>query len=277
MSTMLLYDKIIPLNRDNHRDLRLKSEITDASFAADTHYVPLAVTEFHQAARDYPIIFAGDESEPAPVALLGLREKQNLFLDDNRSWVTGAYVPAFVRRYPFVLARAGENDEYTVCFDEAFEGFSKDDGNLLFDSDGKDTAYLAGTISFLNRFLADMNRTRQFVAALIEHDLFVQRDLRVTDSRDRNFVLQDFRMVDEGKLAGLDDATLGQLHRDGFLGWIYAHLISLGNAARLPTRLSDKDSADPPEAEVHFDETDDKLGDDADAQEQNKGANGKDL
>lgn len=262
MATMLFYDKVVPLNRDNHRDLKLSTQAGNAGFATGTHYVPLAGAEFHQAARDYPVLFAGGDDGGGPVALVGLRENENLFLDDDERWTSGTYVPAFVRRYPFVLANVaaaqdsekGEDREYTVCIDESYAGFSSEDGRALFDDDGKETEYLNNTVTFLNQFLAEMKRTQQFVERLNDLDLLSARNLRVNDDRGRHFSLQDFRIVDEDKLAKLDDAVLGELHRDGFLGWIYAHLISIGNAARLPARLVDLGPARPAQAEVQLED-----------------------
>lgn len=236
MTTMLFYEKIVPLNRDLHRNWRLRASESKARFAANTHYVPVAGTEFYQAARDYPLLFP-KEGGNGPIALLGLREGENLFLQADGAWLEGVYIPAFVRRYPFILARGDEENARTVCIDTEFAGFGEKDGKALFDEEGKDTDYLKGVIEFLNRYATDMELTNAFLQKLEELGLLVERNLRVTDSRGRNFHLNEFRIVDEGKLAQLDDATLGELHRKGWLGWIYAHLISIGNVNQLPVRV----------------------------------------
>lgn len=239
MTTMLFYGKIAPLNRDRHRKLRLRMADDKARYASSTHYVPIAGTEFYQAARDFPVLFSGGGGEGGPIALLGLREEENLFVEEDGTWVEGTYVPAFVRRYPFILARGEGSQNLTVCIDEGFNGFNETEGSLLFDEDGKDTAYLARTIEFVNRFAAEMQRTQSFVKRLDELELLVTRNLRITDGKGRNFLLNDFRIVDEERLSKLEDAVLGELNRQGWLGWIHAHLISLGNVNRLPTRVAD--------------------------------------
>src|SRR5690606_24810286 len=96
MTTMLFYDKIVPLNRDQHRKLHLRPSESKARFSANTHYVPVAGTEFYQAARDYPLLFPKNSGN-GPIALLGMREGENLFLEEDGAWQEGVYIPAFIR------------------------------------------------------------------------------------------------------------------------------------------------------------------------------------
>lgn len=245
MTTMLIYDKIVPLNKERHRDLKLS--IDNTKFAQGLHFVPMAAVELFHAARDLAVVFAGSEGKSVGlVALLGIKEGQNLFVDEEGQWDTNTYLPAYFRRYPFVLAKGNDNeDNFTVCFDESYEGFSQEKGKELFQEDGQPTEMLNHMVSFLNGYMQDMDRTRQFVERLQELDLLIKRELRVTDRQGRSYFLRDLHLVDEEKLAKLDDETLGKLHRDGHLGWIYAHLVSVGNASRLPFRLPADQSAEP--------------------------------
>ncbi len=244
MATNAFYEKIVPLNRGQHRKLRIRTADEKARFADSSHYVPLAATEFYQAARDYPILFSGSDEEAGPIALLGLQAGKNLFIKEDGSWEAGAYVPAFVRRYPFILARGDEAAaEFTLCIDENYGGFGESEGDALFDEDGKDTPYLTRMVTFLNSYYADMERTKSFMKRLVELNLLTTRTFRITDSHERNFFLNNFRIVDEEKFSKLDDVTLGELHRNGWLGWIYAHLISLGNVSQLPTRVPENGDA----------------------------------
>jgi hypothetical protein len=236
MTSMLFYQKIVPLNRDQHRKLHLKPSESKARFAANTHFVPIAGTEFYQAARDYPLLFP-KEGGNGPIALLGMREGENLFLQEDGAWQEGVYIPAFVRRYPFILARGNEAETRTVCIDEDFAGFGDKEGKALFDEKGDASEYLSSVIDFLNRYATDMEITSIFLEKLESLDLLVERNLRVTDSKGRNFHLNEFRIINEERLMQLDDATLGDMHRKGWLGWIYAHLVSLGNVNQLPVRV----------------------------------------
>lgn len=251
---LLLYRQITALNRDSHRQLRLR-QAEDARFAASTHLVPLAGVEFFQAARHYPILFVGEGASASPIALLGLKSGQNGFVDDSGQWQRSAYVPAFVRRYPFVLAQA-DQENFTVCFDREFPGWNEQEGQALFDAEGKNSAYLDEMIRFLHNFTAEMERTRQFVAKLAEFDLLAPRSLRLNHSSGDSFVLSDFVAVDEEKFLKLPDKKVLALNKAGYLGWIYAHLMSLGNANELFERhLAGKQpadaGADPGEAKTH--------------------------
>lgn len=244
MINKLFYNNITPLNRDQHRALHIDTTKGNASFAANTHYVPLAGSEFSQAARDYPILFAGEGQASGAIALLGLRENENLFVNDDSHWAKNTYVPAFVRRYPFILAQSEQQSDFTICFDDSYEGFSQDEGNALFDEQGKESSYLGGVIDFLNRYTQDLKATAGLTVYLQEHELLVTKTLRVSDRYGRNFFLNDFRVVDEARLAQLEDKEIAELHRKGWLGWIYAHLISLGAITRLPERMAPPEVVD---------------------------------
>jgi hypothetical protein len=231
MTTMLLYKEIKALNRDEHKVLRIKPA-ADCAFAASTHLVPLAGLEFFQAARHYPIVFIGEGEQLMPIALLGLSEGQNSYLDSANQWRANTYVPAFVRRYPFVLAQ-DDGDNFTVCFDAAYPGWNEEEGRELFNAEGENTDYLNEMIQFLQNFTHEMERTRELVKALNELKLLTPRTLQLTHASGESFVLRDFQAVDEARFAELTDEQVLSLHKSGFLGWIYAHLMSLGNANQL--------------------------------------------
>ncbi|PKM30313.1 MAG: SapC family protein [Gammaproteobacteria bacterium HGW-Gammaproteobacteria-11] len=231
MSTLLLYKEIKALNRDQHKSLKLKTT-GDCQFAADTHIVPLAGLEFFQAARSYPVVFIGEGETVSPIALLGLREGLNSFISDEGQWRNNTYVPAFIRRYPFVLAQ-GEDEQFTVCFDEAYAGWNESEGRELFSEQGENSDYLNEMITFLQNFTAEMQRTRNFVAQLQALKLLAPRTLKLTHVSGESFMLKDFQAVDEEAFLKLGDEDVLALHKAGFLGWIYAHLMSLGNANHL--------------------------------------------
>lgn len=237
MTSKLFYTNIVPLNRDKHRKLRIRPAEDKARFAQDAHYAPLSGTEFYQAARDYPILFTRDNAEAGPIALLGLQEGSNLFVDEDGGWAEGCYVPAFVRRYPFILAKGDDTANFTLCIDDSFAGLNESEGEALFDEEGKDSDYLKRMVGFINSYATESEHTQGFVKKLAELELLTKKTLQITDGKGRKFFLNDFAVIDEEKLAKLGATELEVLHKKGWLGWIYAHLVSLGNLSRLPLRV----------------------------------------
>ncbi|HEV2620563.1 MAG TPA: SapC family protein [Frateuria sp.] len=245
MAEVLFYERPVPLNRTQHKDLRLKG-IPSLKFAAAAHSVPLTGAEFPIAARDLPILFAGQSVEDAgPMALLGLRQNENLLVDENGQWATNIYVPAFVRRYPFILAEkpAGtEGDDFTVFLDEAYEGFGSDEGDRLFKEDGSDSEMLTNAVGFLGEFQQHVTRTHWFMDQLRKHQLLEPRNIRL-EKDGKSINLNGLFVVNEEKLRQLDEKTAYEFLREGVLGWIYAHLLSLPNIDRLAQRLDLRESA----------------------------------
>ncbi len=233
---LLFYDKPVPLNREGHRATRIKYSSGNFNFAKSTNSIPLAGIEFAAAARDYPIVFSGTEvNNTIPVILVGLGTDENYFVDATGQW-QGAYVPAFVRRYPFVLAEKGDA-QFTVCVDEAYPGFNAEDGEPLFDENGKERPFLKSTLDFLSEYQGRMKQTQVFVQRLYEWELFKPQVIQIAPGNKPRYVMQGLQVVDEQRLLGMDEAHIQTLFRSGELGWVYAHLISLGNLQRLSTRL----------------------------------------
>ncbi|OOG45552.1 SapC family protein [Rhodanobacter sp. C01] len=252
MAEVLFYERPVPLNRTAHKDLRLKG-LPTLKFAMNVHSVPLTGAEFGLAARDLLIVFAGnDVNDAGPIALLGLRENENLFVDADGQWAPNSYVPAFVRRYPFVLAEkpAGqEGEELTVFLDEHYEGFGTVEGERLFKEDGTDTELLTNAVRFLGEFQQNIQRTRWFMEQLRKHDLLEPRNIRLQkDGKDgaegRSINLNGLFVVNEDKLRALDEKTTHEFAREGVFGWIYAHIMSLANIDRLTQRLSVREQAE---------------------------------
>lgn len=245
MAEVLFYERPVPLNRTQHKDLRLKG-IPSLKFASAAHSVPLTGAEFPVAARDLPILFAGQTMEEAgPMALLGLRQNENLLVDENGQWAQGIYVPAFVRRYPFILAEkpeGAEGDDFTVFLDEAYEGFGDAEGERLFKEDGTDSDLLANAVGFLGEFQQHVTRTHGFMDQLRKHQLLEPRNIRL--EKDGNAInLNGLFVVNEEKLRQLDEKTAHEFLKEGVMGWIYAHLLSLPNIDRLAQRLDQRERA----------------------------------
>lgn len=247
----MFYERPVVLNRERHKDLKLSVTADHYRFAAGTNAVPIMSTEFAEAARDYLIVFVGEEGGPFNVAaLVGLRDDQNLMVDREGRWAPGAYVPAFARRYPFVLATADDSDRLTVCVDEVYPGLGSGQGEALFDAQGAETPYLKRVLEFLQAFHAEAQRTSEFANRLKELGLLVPKVINVERAGQPRQTLRGLWTVDPAKLRGIDDARAVELFRSGYLQWIEAHLISLGSLPRLVARLDEHTSVSDEKGEV---------------------------
>jgi hypothetical protein len=233
---MMFYKKLVPINREVHRDVRLNPNANGFSFAANENALPLAPVEFAQACIEYPIVFAMDQDgkDGGPIVLTGLRDKENLFVSADGKWDSD-YIPAFVRRYPFVLHEQ-DADNFYVLIDEECPGYNAEDGERLFAEDGKETPMFADFVRFLDFFKGQGTASRDFVARLAALDLLVPQSITAQTSQGE-MNLGGFHIVDEKKVAALDDAKMLELARSGYLGLIYAHLASLGNVSKLLRRF----------------------------------------
>ena len=223
----------------NPGSLRISiDKIGRVSRVADQNSVFLAAVEFGDACKEFPIVFvragnAGPDNKPAvaPLAVLGLRAGSNLFVQGDK-WL-GSYVPAYVRRYPFVMARLDDtSNNMAVCYDTQWPAFNETTGEALF-KDGEPTEFLMNAKSFLENFEQEAERTRLICELLVDMDLLQGMRFEATLPNGEKIDVEGFLTVNEQKLAELPDAKVVELHRNGMLAVIEMHRISLGNMSRL--------------------------------------------
>lgn len=235
MTSLMFYEDVAALDRELHRDLKLKP-LENLSFAATAPAVPIVAGEFADVAREYPIAFVpGRRGSLVPVALTGAGEPRNLFVDARGHW-HARYVPAFVRRYPFVFAETG-SDLLTVCIDETWPGFGEEEGEALFDAGGEPSAMLRGVLDMLAEYQRQVNFTEHFATRLAAAGVLKEAAAHADLSDGRTLDLQGIQVIDEEKFRALPDATLKEWFASGELGLVYAHLMSLGNLLELARRL----------------------------------------
>ncbi|THF58677.1 SapC family protein [Pseudothauera rhizosphaerae] len=219
------------LNAAAHGTWRIKP--AGAGFAAQANSVPVMIGEFAAAAHSYPLVFAG--LDRTPVAVLGL-EQRNRFVKDD-AWQPGAYVPAYVRRYPFVFAQLtemGESDGFALAIDSEAPMLVKegDEGQALFE-DGKPTEITRQALHFCDAFTRESAATQAFVKLLVEQDLLVDRVANITLPQGRQSTLTGFSVVAPEAFAKLPESVVIEWHRKGWLALVHAHLTSLARFADL--------------------------------------------
>lgn len=228
MPELLFYSRPERLNSLTHGKLRF-TPVTDYEFARKATAVLLIGAEFPMACRQYPIVFIqSPDGMTSAQAILSLTEGVNSFVDDKGRW-TATYVPAFIRRYPFVLAEVpGKADDYDIAFDNASGCFNDRKGEPLFDDHGAPTPFLQGQIEFLRLFHAEHQRTQQFLEVLKQDGLLIPYNVDIVRGGDQaRFAIRNAMVVDETKLVGLPSDKSAAYLRSGYLAMIYAHLISL--------------------------------------------------
>ena len=224
----LFYNALEPLNATQHGNMKVRP-ILQMPQIAKTHAIPITVDEFTLAQRHYPIVFSiGDNS--IPIALMGLNEGVNVFLEeDGRPIDPTIYIPAYVRRYPFLLARLRpDSDELSLCFDPTANAVGDfEEGEALFDGESPTEATKA-ILQFCEQFETAGQRTAGFVEELKKADLLMDGEVAIQpEGFQQPFVYRGFRMVDEEKLRNLRGDELRRINQNGILPLIYAHLFSL--------------------------------------------------
>jgi len=225
-----IYQNPIFLNSVTHKSVRV-APVTNFKFARQLNSVLIVGQEFLEAAKFYPVVFTKSEGgEIVPVAILGLRNNENLFVDKEGKWKEGTYIPAYFRRYPFILAsNVGQDGSFAVCVDSLYEGFGAKKGMRLFDDDGNQTPEFKNTIEFLRNFQAQYENTKNLVRILEEYNLFKAVSANITLPAGEKIGFGGLMMVDEEAMFKLEDEKIIHLFRFGYLAWIYAHLYSLSN------------------------------------------------
>jgi hypothetical protein len=236
-----LHKEPVALDTVLHRDLRLKNELNAIPRLAPFTSFMVSVSEFADAALSFPILFvraapdALGKDTVAPVAVFGMKPGENLFATADGKWDAG-YVPAMLRAYPFTMARIEGSDRWAIVFDNTWEGMSRTEGVPLFNDKGEATEMLNNIHKFVQELETDLERTRQFCAALLELKLLKPMRFDATLANGEALSVDGFMTADEEAISKLTDAQIAQMYRNGLLGLLGIHTASLNNMRRLLDR-----------------------------------------
>ncbi len=229
----LFYKDLMPLNSRDHATW--KSRTTDhATWLVGQHAVPVTAEEFVHVGRFFPIVFSSAD-QPVPLALMGLNEGVNTLVDDQGTLLQQAYMPAYVRRYPFMLAKlAPESEDLSLCFDPSSDLIGDfEDGNPLFEN-GEPTDQCKATLDFCKNFEEAGFRTQAFVDELGKHNLLMDGEVSIQQQGyEQPFIYRGFKMVDQEKLRDLRGDVLRTMNQNGMLALIFAHLFSLDHMSEV--------------------------------------------
>jgi hypothetical protein len=231
MTLPFLYQNVTVVDRELHRAKRLKPIEAPFRFAAGTHFVPAVLPEFVPSCRELPILFLTTPEGSSPVFVTGATGQRNAFVRPDGTWST-TYVPAYLRRYPFIAGNAKDGSQL-VCIDATWPGFQDETGVPLFTPAGEPGEALQSIMRLVADYGAAAQASLAFAKALQELNLFRSVTVDVRDADGANATFHGFVSIDEERLNALTDAQFRELRKAGYLPAIYAQLISLGNLQRL--------------------------------------------
>ena len=241
---LLIYESAVPVSAARHANVSVEPNDSFA-FSAGANAVPLMAVEFRNASAEYAIVFTAEGDNVMPAAVLGVRNAQNLYLTPDSRWKAD-YIPAFIRRYPFVFS-SGDGETLTLCIDESHPGVNREGkGNALFGADKKPTPYVEKVLEFLKEFQVQFEWTRQFGRRIKGLDLLEPMQANVTTPQGEKFTLSGFLGVSREKLRQLNGEQLEKLARTDELELLYLQLASLRNFTEFKDRLA---GSQPGEAE----------------------------
>ena len=236
-SMPVFYKNLVPLSSQLHPRHGI-AQRDGFEFAKPFNAIPVTVDEFALVQRHYPLVFGVGEGA-APLALVGLADGQNLFIDEQNQWKSDCYVPAYVRRYPFMLARlAPQSENLSLVFDDSTPQIGEGLGEPLFNGE-EPSEMTRNILGFCEQFEQAIDRTRSFMDEINKLDLLMDGEVSIQPPGNvQPVVYRGFRMANEEKLRELRGDQARKLLQNGILGLLYAHLMSLSHIADLYGRAN---------------------------------------
>jgi len=234
----LFYSNPVPLDAKEHAKLGLKKSF-GFNFTDGVNAVPVNLIEMPQICHFYPIAFSPD-GNATPVAILGLRDNENLFLQPDGKWEANTYVPAYIRRYPFIFSELPDGDQLTLCVDMDDAVIEEGGEQGFFDAEGNATELANNALEFCKSYHAAAQQTVEFSKSLAASGLLVDREAQINVAGNRRINFSGFKIIDEQKLAELDDKIFLDWRSKGWLPFLYAHLFSGSQWQRLTYLLNNR-------------------------------------
>lgn len=234
----LFYNKPEPLDFKKHGNISLKRNF-GFGFTKNANAVPINLIELPQVCHYYPIAFSTD-GNATPVAILGLRDNENLFVDEKGHWLEDAYIPAYVRRYPFIFSEFPGSEQLTLCVDLKDDVIAKNKDQPFFDAEGKPSDLSKSALEFCKSYHAAAQQTQSFSQALETSGLLMEREAQINITGGRRINFSGFKIVNEQKLTEMDDKSFLEWRKNGWLPFLYAHLFSGAQWQRLTRLLNDR-------------------------------------
>ena len=232
---MFLFQNPELMSKEEHGALGISRPAKPYSFCANVRAIPITINEIPAAMKDYPIIFMSEDNL-APLAVVGVNDDTNLFVDDDGNWEDNRYIPGYVRRYPFGVASESTGDRMAIVIDRDFEGIIAGGEVPLFKSDAP-TEATQQAIEFCKTYERDRQVSDEFAKRLKDYNIVQMQTAQYTPAASQSpQPFAQYFAVDEEKLNGLSDDQHKELRTSGMAPIIYATMMSLGNWRTLLSR-----------------------------------------
>jgi len=220
----LFYSNPVPLDGKAHADWGLRDGF-GLGFTSGVNAVPINLIEMPQVCHHYPIAFSPD-GNGTPVAILGLRDNENLFLTDDLGWKAQTYIPAYIRRYPFIFSELPDGEQLTLCVDQVDNIVGPDKDFKFFETDGSPSQLSNNALEFCKSYHAAAQQTIEFSRKIIDSNLLVERQAQIKIAGSKVINFSGFGIIDEAAFAKLPSDTFLEFRENGWLPFVYAHLFS---------------------------------------------------
>ena len=231
------------LNNLVHKNLRIIRENT-LKYGDNEISTVTFPQEFRTVQNEYPIFFQKnpENGKFIPMALFGLRQNENLFLSGG-SW-DAHYIPVSVKRRPFLIGiqppkpdQDSSQPSRMVYVDMDSPRISETQGEPVFLPHGGYTPYLESIVDVLEYIQYGTELNESFVDTLLQYELLEVVTLEITLKNGSHNNLTGLYTINEEKLSALDGNAVAELHRTGYLEFIYMVLASHSNVVKLIARL----------------------------------------
>jgi len=232
--------KVVPLNKEQHKGLKLKPEINLTQFE-NANSTTVALQELPFAAVELPLVFVkGKEDDFVCIALMGDKEAKNYYLKDGKT--RGNFIPASFTHYPLGLTpNPKDKEQVGVVIDIESKFVSETEGEAMFNEDGSETEFFSKRVQSMLNYFNSMRAMREFTGELAKHDLLIPQGVKF-GPEDSNNEVSGFFIVDEKKFNELSSEVFEEFRKKGYIGLIYTHLVSLKNIAKLASYINSKDA-----------------------------------
>jgi len=219
----LFFKSLTALNRNLHAGLRFDRRNKRYGYASHAPAIPLSISEFNVAADQYPIVFSRGPN-PGALAMVGIREGENLYVQEDKTWQPDVYIPAYVRQYPFIFIEQPETNLWVCGLDSTAECIAGQ-GVPLFDN-GEPTQALQEAMQLCSSYREYSRLTHEFCRALDDAGLLVEKQVMITFKNGTTSRLDGLRVIDAARFDALDDAKINEFRKRGWLAPIFAHFTS---------------------------------------------------